>query len=97
MHSTGDFDECFRESVDQMIDAALESENPRLWGIDHERLQQEGQVRLNFKNHFSVPGFQFSDFLPFVEGNFGTSSGKADGAQAWEFPLELFPAKPTTF
>ena len=40
------FDEdCFRESVDQMIDAALDSENPWLRGIDRERLEREGHVQ----------------------------------------------------
>ena len=71
-------DECFRESVDQMIDAALNSENPRLKGIDRDRLQREGHVRLNFEKQFSVSSPQFPDFLPFAEGNFGTASGKAE-------------------
>ena len=71
-------DDCFRESVDEMIDAALDSENPWLQGIDRERLEREGHVRLNFENQFSDPGSQFSDFLPFAEGNFGTTSGKAE-------------------
>jgi len=71
-------DDCFRESVDEMIDAALYSENPRLRGIDRERLQREGHVRLNFENQLSEHGSQFSDFLPFAEGNFGTKSGKAE-------------------
>ncbi len=71
-------EDCFRESVDEMIDAALHSENPRLRGIDRERLQREGHVRLNFENQLSEHGSQFSDFLPFAEGNFGTKSGKAE-------------------
>ncbi len=42
------FDEdCFRESVDEMIDVALDSEDPWLAGISRERLER-GQVRLNF-------------------------------------------------
>jgi anaerobic selenocysteine-containing dehydrogenase len=40
-------EECFRESVDEMIDVALESSDPRLAGITRERLER-GQVRLNF-------------------------------------------------
>src|SRR6266567_2213136 len=39
-------EECFRESVDEMIDLALESEDPWMSGISRERLEQ-GQVRLN--------------------------------------------------
>jgi anaerobic selenocysteine-containing dehydrogenase len=69
-------EDCFAESVDQMIDAALDSANPRLQGIDRERLQREGHVRLNVGKQFS--GSRSPDFLPFAEGNFGTSSGKAE-------------------
>jgi anaerobic selenocysteine-containing dehydrogenase len=42
-------DECFRESVDSMIDRALESPNPWLKGITRERLEQENCIRLNFE------------------------------------------------
>jgi anaerobic selenocysteine-containing dehydrogenase len=41
-------DECFRESVDEMIDGALASDDPWLVGITRGRLEREGQVRLNF-------------------------------------------------
>jgi anaerobic selenocysteine-containing dehydrogenase len=71
-------EDCFAESVDQMIDAALDSHNPRLQGIDRERLQREGHVRLNVGKQFSASGSPSPDFLPFAEGNFGTSSGKAE-------------------
>ena len=40
-------EECFREAVDEMIDVALDSTDPRLEGIGRERLER-GQVRLNF-------------------------------------------------
>jgi anaerobic selenocysteine-containing dehydrogenase len=39
---------CFRDSNDEMIDAALQSPNPWLQKIDRQRLEQEGHVRLNF-------------------------------------------------
>ncbi len=42
-------EECFQESVDEMIDQALSSANPWLSGIDRARLEQEGHVRLNFQ------------------------------------------------
>src|ERR1700732_3851887 len=42
-------DECFRESVDQMIDSALKSDDPWLRGITRERLERESQVRMNFE------------------------------------------------
>jgi anaerobic selenocysteine-containing dehydrogenase len=41
-------DDCFRETVDSMIDRALESHNPRLKGITRDRLQHEHFIRLNF-------------------------------------------------
>jgi anaerobic selenocysteine-containing dehydrogenase len=41
-------DECFRETVDSMIDRALESPNPRLQGITRDRLEREHFIRLNF-------------------------------------------------
>jgi len=71
-------EECFKESVDQMIDVALDSGNPRLLGIDRDRLQRERHVRLNFEQQFLVSSSQFSNFLPFAEGNFATPSGKAE-------------------
>jgi anaerobic selenocysteine-containing dehydrogenase len=40
-------EECFRETVDEMIDSALESRDPWMSGISRERLEA-GQVRLNF-------------------------------------------------
>jgi molybdopterin guanine dinucleotide-containing S/N-oxide reductase-like protein len=66
-------DDCFRESVDQMIDVALDTKNPWLEGIDRERLEAEGHIRLNF--HAEPRG---EPFLPFAQGNFGTSTGKAE-------------------
>jgi anaerobic selenocysteine-containing dehydrogenase len=81
-------DPCFAESVDQMIDGALESKSPLLEGISRERLERERQVRLNF----SASGSRLLDsgdtlaqsdevsepFLPFANGNFRTPSGKAE-------------------
>jgi anaerobic selenocysteine-containing dehydrogenase len=72
-------DECFRESVDQMIDTALQSDHPWLRGIDRERLERDGHVRLGFEKQLSDDGSQFSDFfLPFARGDFFTPSGKAE-------------------
>lgn len=80
-------DECFCESVDEMIDRALDSPNPWLQGITRERLEKEHRIRLNFTpDHVgtAAPG-RPSDrssaavpFLPFAEGNFRTPSGKAE-------------------
>jgi anaerobic selenocysteine-containing dehydrogenase len=76
---------CFRQSVDEMIDAALDSNNPWLEGIDRERLERESRVRLNFDStkdgregtHATQP------FLPFAYGNFRTPSGKAEFYSDW--------------
>jgi anaerobic selenocysteine-containing dehydrogenase len=64
-------EDCFRESVDEMIDLALNSEHPWLEGLTRERMEQ-GPTRLNFTGPGSKP------FLPFAEGNFATASGKAE-------------------
>jgi len=67
-------EECFQDTDEQMIDSALKSSNPRLRGIDRERLEKEPHVRLNFgTTELSGP-----HFLPFANGNFPTASGKAE-------------------
>jgi anaerobic selenocysteine-containing dehydrogenase len=74
-------DTCFSETVDGMIDGALDSSNPWLEGITRERLQRERQVRLNFSGQRSVVSGQSETtqpFLPFANGNFRTPSGKAE-------------------
>jgi molybdopterin guanine dinucleotide-containing S/N-oxide reductase-like protein len=72
-------DDCFHESVDQMIDVALRSESPSLKGISREKLEWEGHVRLNFEQQSAEHRSQFSDFfLPFANGHFATPSGKAE-------------------
>jgi len=86
-------DQCFRESVDEMMDAALASDNPWLQGIDRERLEREGHVRLNFGIDSVEAGLRPARmgqspasthpsppqfFLPFARGNFPTPSGKAE-------------------
>ena len=73
-------EDCFQDTDEQMIDSALSSSNPRLKGIDRERLEREGHVRLNFaasELHAAVSGAPAS-FLPFANGNFPTASGKAE-------------------
>lgn len=52
-HRMGFEEDCFRDSIDSMIDAALDSPNPWLEGIDRARLEREGHIRLNFGNHES--------------------------------------------
>jgi anaerobic selenocysteine-containing dehydrogenase len=78
----GFMESCFDESVDEMIDIALSSSNPWLEGISRDRLEREAFVRLNFHPESKGPA---RAFLPFAEGGFRTSHGKAalyDGALA---------------
>jgi anaerobic selenocysteine-containing dehydrogenase len=85
-------EDCFHESVDEMIDLALDSKDPWMEGISRERLER-GQVRLNFPasgaelRSAGQPGAavptqavptQPEPFLPFAHGNFRTPSGKAE-------------------
>jgi len=76
-------EECFRESVDSMIDGALDSPNPWLQGITRDLLEKEHHVRLKFgasndRKNGTVPTNESSPFLPFAEGKFPTPSGKAE-------------------
>jgi len=74
-------DTCFDESVDEMIDGALDSRNPWLKGITRSRLEGEKQVRLNFSGQWTVGSGHSQPtkpFLPFAQGNFRTPSGKAE-------------------
>ncbi|MGB7130974.1 MAG: molybdopterin-dependent oxidoreductase [Candidatus Sulfotelmatobacter sp.] len=79
-------DSCFAETIDEMIDGALQSSNPWLQGIDRERLERERQVRLNFAAELrsaeqpraAVPTPTTGPFLPFAQGNFRTPSGTAE-------------------
>jgi anaerobic selenocysteine-containing dehydrogenase len=75
-------DECFSQTVDEMIDGALASKNSWLEGITRQRLEREGQVRLNFAASAgpskTQPDSPSAPFLPFAQGNFRTPSGKAE-------------------
>ena len=72
-------EDCFRETVDEMIDTALQSTDPRMNGLSRERLEQ-GQVRFNFEGQENASGSdtQPAAFLPFAQGDFRTASGKAE-------------------
>jgi molybdopterin guanine dinucleotide-containing S/N-oxide reductase-like protein len=73
---------CFGESIDEMIDGALDSSNPWLHGISRERLEREGHVRLKFAASGTAGAIADdvtpTPFLPFAQGNFRTPSGKAE-------------------
>ena len=86
-------DECFRESVDEMIDLALDSTDPWMEGMTREKLEK-GHRRMSFpggplesQNSHPVaqnvtrmghPHPTFEPFLPFARGGFRTPSGKAE-------------------
>src|SRR5215471_15419638 len=80
-------DPCFRDSVEEMMDQALESPNPWLQGLTRARLEEVGHIRLNFAARGAAPqggagpsphSPNLSEpFLPFANGNFRTPSGKA--------------------
>jgi anaerobic selenocysteine-containing dehydrogenase len=80
-------EECFRDSVEDMMDEALQSPNPWLHGITRERLETEGHIRLNFEGNGADPALrkprkagqpaEENPFLPFANGNFRTPGGKA--------------------
>jgi anaerobic selenocysteine-containing dehydrogenase len=64
-------DECFRDSVDTLIDTALSADVPQLGGITRERLESDPHVRLNLNGDGNGGAW-----LPFANG-FLTPSGKA--------------------
>lgn len=57
-----------RDSDEEMARSAFDWSHPNMAGIDFERLEREGSVRL------SVP----EDYAPFAEGGFKTPSGKLE-------------------
>ncbi len=81
-------EKCFRESLDEMMDSALETPNPWMKGITRQRLEKDGHVRLNFPEASSeddgvtgkipIAEEDYTPFLPFKNGKFPTASGKAE-------------------
>jgi anaerobic selenocysteine-containing dehydrogenase len=78
-------DQCFDDSVEEMMDAALDAPNPWLQGMTREKLEEEGHIRLNFgESSTNSPDgrgrpshHEQRFFLPFADGNFRTPSGRA--------------------
>jgi molybdopterin guanine dinucleotide-containing S/N-oxide reductase-like protein len=77
-------EDCFSETVDEMIDSALESSDPWMDGIDRETLEEHRHLRFNFARQMSATSVptnadrSYAPFLPFAHGNFRTPSGKAE-------------------
>jgi len=61
-------DDCFRDTDEDIIRQALEADYEPFHGITLERLKRDGWARLNLP----------SEFAPFAEGGFLTSSGKCE-------------------
>jgi anaerobic selenocysteine-containing dehydrogenase len=82
-------EECFSETVDDMIDLALESDAPWMDGMTRELLES-GHARFTFERKAGdtdrgsgpgsagQPGVDPAPFLPFAHGGFRTPSGKAE-------------------
>jgi anaerobic selenocysteine-containing dehydrogenase len=82
-------EECFSESVDEMIDLALGSQDPWMEGMTRELLES-GPARLPFGRKAGTrgqgsgtssarqPAVEPASFLPFAHGRFRTPSGKAE-------------------
>ena len=78
---------CFSETVDEMIDLALESDEPWMEGLTRERTE-DSHVRLNLAaadarasgTRVSASGTASATapFLPFANGGFRTASAKAE-------------------
>jgi len=64
---------CFRETPDEMIDRALDVNEPWLEGIDRACLERDKHARLKFGSNGN-----HEPFLPFANGGFFTRSGKAE-------------------
>ncbi len=76
-------EQCFQDSDEDMVRAALDSASPYLDGITWERLEAERSIRLNM-------GCAGEPFLPFANG-FATASGKFQlGAKSLDYtpPVE---------
>lgn len=61
-------EECFKESDKDIVKSAFDSDHPYLEGIDFDYMEKNGWAR------YQIP----EPFLPHVEGNFGTASGKCE-------------------
>jgi len=66
-------EDCFRQSVDDMIDLALDVKNPLLEGLTRERLEQ-GPTRLNFERK-EEEGLNRPDRVPHFSRAVGARSG----------------------
>ena len=61
-------DPCFRDSDEEMARQALQSDSPRMQGINLDELKAKGWQRLNVPERYA----------PFAEGGFPTPSGKCE-------------------
>jgi anaerobic selenocysteine-containing dehydrogenase len=84
-HQMGLTEDCFSDSDDDLIRAALSGSSAYLDGISLERLEGEQSIRL------SKTGMEGAPFLPFAAGGFQTPSGRFEfGADTLDYspPVE---------
>jgi anaerobic selenocysteine-containing dehydrogenase len=93
---------CFSDSVDDLIDQALQTDHPWFAGITRERLEREGHVPLALPTAlpFSTPEWFRTpsgrgELLPVPEFRAPTES--RNGQENQEFPLEFLPRKADNF
>lgn len=60
---------CFSDTDEDLVDQALDTDDPRLDGITRERLIRDGWARLNLPEH---------PHRPFADGQFPTPSGRVE-------------------
>jgi anaerobic selenocysteine-containing dehydrogenase len=63
---------CFRDTAEQMVEQALQTDHPLMAGITVDELRGKGRVRLR------LPADDDGNFLPFADGVFPTPSGKIE-------------------
>jgi anaerobic selenocysteine-containing dehydrogenase len=64
-------DPCFRDTDEDLVDQALDSDHENMRGITRERLMREGFVRLNV-------AAESEPYVPFADGAFPTPSGRIE-------------------
>ena len=86
-------DACFRESEDEMIDAALDAPNPWLRGITRQRLEREGQVRLNFAVAPSAAAAAASSGAKVVAITSGARAQRKEASNQAENSTDVIPSE----
>lgn len=84
-------EDCFRETVDQIIDLALDSTNPYLEGLNRARLE-DGPVRLNFGS--VVSSADAAELRSASPGPFDSAQGRLQPGATQAQPTQAEPFLP---